>query len=174
MTLTDRLNKYLGQSPVVGADAYVAPSAELIGAVTIGERASIWPKVVVRADINEVVLGAGSNLQDGVIVHLSDDFGVHIGENCTVGHGAILHACTIEDECLIGMRATVMDGATIGKRSIIGAHSLVTAKTVIPPGSLVMGAPAKVVRVLSEKEQANIIYWAKKYQGIAKHVLAKK
>lgn len=170
MTLDERLSFFLGQTPTIGAGSYVAESAELIGAITLAERVNILPKVVIRADINSVTIGAGSNLQDGVIVHLSDDFPVEVGENCTIGHSAILHACKIENACLIGMRATIMDGAVIGEESIVGAHTLVTRGMKIPAGSLVLGTPARVVRKLTLEERKKISYWAAKYERMAAHL----
>lgn len=162
-----RLDHYLSQTPSVHASAYIATSAELIGAINIGAQSSIWPQCVLRGDINSIKIGKSTNLQDGTLVHLSNDYGVELQDYITVGHGAILHACLIEDECLIGMRATIMDGAVIGKRSLVGAHALVTTGTIIPEGSLVMGAPAKVIRELSTEEQAKLRAWAEKYMLVA-------
>lgn len=167
MTTEERLNKFLSQEPRIPDSAYVASGATIIGDVTLGEESSVWPACVLRGDINSIAIGDRTNLQDGTIIHLADDYGVFIGNDVTVGHGAIIHACHIEDECLIGMRATVMDGARIGSNSIVGAGSLVTAKTVVPPGSLAVGIPAKVVRTLSEEEQSKIKYWASKYTKVA-------
>jgi carbonic anhydrase/acetyltransferase-like protein (isoleucine patch superfamily) len=118
---------------------------------------------VLRGDINFIEIGEGSNIQDGAIVHLAEDLPVRVGKLVTVGHRAILHACVVEDECLIGMGATLLDGAVIGRGSIIGAHALVTKDTRIPPGSLVMGTPAKVVRELRPEEMAGIRKWADHY-----------
>ena len=110
-----------------------------------------------------IVIGPRSNIQDNAVIHLADDYGCYIGELVTVGHSAILHACTVKDEVLIGMGAIVLDGSVIGERSIIGAGALVTGGTIIPPGSLVLGSPAKVVRTLSLEEQLKIRSWADKY-----------
>ena len=118
-------------------------------------------------DINSIEIGEGTNIQDLAMVHLADDYGVKVGRYCTIGHSAIIHACEIGDECLIGMQATVLDGAVIGKNSIIGAHSLVTQGTIVPPGSLVMGVPGKVVKSLSPAQQADIRHWAEKYVKVA-------
>jgi carbonic anhydrase/acetyltransferase-like protein (isoleucine patch superfamily) len=167
MTLEERLETFLRQHPVVDESAYVAPGVVLIGAVEIGPKASVWPMCVLRGDIERIVIGEGSCIQDGTIVHLADDLGVHIGKYVTVGHAAMIHACTIEDECLIGMKATVLDGAVIGARSIVGAGAVVTKNMVVPPGSLVLGMPAKVVRSLSEEEQAQVRTWADKYVTVA-------
>jgi carbonic anhydrase/acetyltransferase-like protein (isoleucine patch superfamily) len=127
----------------------------------------VWPLCVLRGDINTIEVGEGSNIQDGTIVHLADDYGVRIGNYVTVGHAAMIHACTIEDECLIGMRATVLDGAVIGRRSIVGAGAVVTKGTIVPPGSLVLGMPAKVVKTLGEQEQAALRHWAEKYVRVS-------
>lgn len=167
MTLEERIETYLSQQPRIHDSALVAKSSVLTGAVVIGENSSVWPMCVLRADINTIEIGRGSNIQDGTIIHLADDHGVKIGDFVTVGHAAMIHACTIEDACLIGMRATILDGATIGKGSIVGAGALVTKGTEVPPGSLVMGMPAKVVRQLNEQEQADIRKLSQKYVQVA-------
>ncbi|MGF1449143.1 MAG: gamma carbonic anhydrase family protein [Opitutales bacterium] len=162
-----RLERFLGQEPRIDPSAYVAPCATVIGAVTLGPRSSVWPRSVLRADINSIEVGEGSNVQDGCVVHLANDYGVRIGAYVTVGHLAMIHACTIEDECLIGMHATVLDGAIIGRRSVIGAHTLVTKGMRVPPGSVVMGIPARVVKTLSDEDQAGLRHWADKYIKVA-------
>jgi len=167
MTLEDRLEKYLSRTPEVDPTAYVAPSAVVMGSVKIGPKASVWPTCVLRGDIEDIIIGEGSNVQDGTVVHLADDLAARIGRYVTIGHMAMIHACTIEDECLIGMKATVLDGAVIGKNSIIGAGAVVTKNTVVPPGSLVLGMPAKVVRQLSDDEKASLKPWAEKYIKVA-------
>ena len=149
--------------PEVHTSAFIAASADLIGRVTVAEEASIWYNVTLRGDINEIVIGPRSNVQDNAVIHLSDDFGTYLGEYVTVGHGAIIHAATVKDEVLIGMGSCILDGAVIGERSIIGANSLVTSGTVIPPGSLVMGSPARVVKTLDLVDQAKVRHWAEKY-----------
>lgn len=168
MTLAARLARHLDQKPAIHATAFVAPGAEVIGDVTLAEESSVWFQTVLRGDINRIVIGPRSNVQDGAVVHLADDYGTFVGELVTVGHKAILHACTVADEVLIGMGAIVLDGAEIGARSIVGAGALVTGGTKIPPGSLVLGAPAKVVRTLSLDEQAGIKVWAEKYVALAR------
>lgn len=152
-----------GISPTLHETAFIAPSADVIGRVTLHELTSIWYNATLRGDINEIVIGPKSNVQDNVVIHLADDYGCYVGELVTVGHSAILHACTVKDEVLVGMGAIVLDGAVIGERSIIGAGALVTGGTVIPPGSLVLGSPGKVVRTLSLDEQLKIRSWADKY-----------
>lgn len=165
--LNARLERHLRCTPQVDPSAYVAPGAIVMGDVRLAARSSVWPGAVLRGDIHEIRLGEGSNIQDGSVVHLADDYGAYIGAYCTIGHLAMIHACTLEDECLIGMKATVLDGAVIGRRSIVGAGALVTKGTIVPPGSLVLGMPAKVVRQLSPEEQADIRHWADKYVLVA-------
>lgn len=168
MDFPTRIQRFLGTPPNVHPSAYIAPGATVIGDVTIGEQASVWFSAVVRADINRIVIGPRSNIQDGAVVHLADDYGTFIGELVTVGHKAIVHACTVADEVLVGMGAIILDGAEIGARSIIGAGALVTGGKKIPPGSLVVGSPGKVVRQLSLDEQANIRVWADKYVEVSR------
>jgi len=152
----EHLARFLDKETEIPDSCRIAESAEIFGDVALGEGCSVWPKVVLRADIQSIRVGQGTNLQDGVIVHLADELGTSIGEFCTVGHGALLHACAIGDGCLIGMRATVLDGAEIGAGSLVGANSLVTQRTVVPPGSLVLGSPAKVIRELTGEERAGL------------------
>ncbi len=149
--------------PEIPDSAFIAASADVIGRVTLGEEASIWHNATLRGDINEITIGPRSNVQDNAVIHLADDFGCHVGELVTVGHSAILHACTVGDEVLVGMGACVLDGTVIGPRSIIGANALVTGGTIIPEGSLVLGSPAKVVKTLDLKDQLEIRKWAEKY-----------
>ncbi len=154
--------------PVLNAPAFVAASADLIGRVTLEEESSVWYNTTLRADIAPITIGKGSNVQDNSCLHVATDIGCHLGEYVTVGHSVTLHACTVEDKCLIGMGAVVLDGAVIGHGSIVGAHALVTKNTVIPPHSLVLGSPAKVVKTLGdEAEEANYKH-ALKYMGVAR------
>jgi carbonic anhydrase/acetyltransferase-like protein (isoleucine patch superfamily) len=146
----------------------VAPGADVVGDVTLAEESSVWFQAVLRGDINRIVIGPRSNVQDGAVVHLADDYGAFVGELVTVGHKAVLHACTIADEVLVGMGAIILDGAEVGARSIIGAGALVTGGTKIPAGSLVLGSPAKVVRSLSLDDQAGIKVWAEKYVALSR------
>jgi gamma-carbonic anhydrase len=157
------IESFAGISPTIHESCFVAASADVIGRVTLHEESSIWYNATLRGDINQIVIGPRSNVQDNVVIHLSDHFGCYVGERVTVGHSAILHACTVKDEVLIGMGAIVLDGAIIGERSIIGAGALVTGGTIIPPGSLVLGSPGKVVRTLSLDEQSQVKSWAEKY-----------
>lgn len=168
MTIQERLEKYLKQTPNIADAAFIAPCAEIHGAVTIGKNSSVFYKSVLRGDIQDIIIGKGTNVQDGSIIHTADDYPAIIGDYVTIGHGAIIHACTIGNECLIGMRATVLDGSVIGDHCLIAAGAVVTPNTVIPPGSMVMGAPAKVKRQLSEQEQQNLrVLWAEKYIYVA-------
>jgi carbonic anhydrase/acetyltransferase-like protein (isoleucine patch superfamily) len=160
-----------GFSPKIDPTAFVAASADVIGRVTLHEESSVFYQATLRGDINEIVIGPRSNVQDNVVVHLADDYGCYVGELVTIGHSAILHACTVKDEVLVGMGAIVLDGSVIGERSIIGAGALVTGGTIIPPGSLVLGSPAKVVRTLSLDEQAKVKTWAEKYVRVSRGFL---
>ena len=168
MTVHERLARHLGRSPDLSRAAFIAPTATVIGDVTLGAASSIWYGCVLRGDINAIVIGEGSNVQDGTIVHLADDHGVRVGAYTTIGHAAIIHACDIGDECLIGMGATVLDGARIGDGCIVGANALVTQRFVAPPGSMILGAPAKVVRPLRDEERRGLRRWAEKYIAVAK------
>jgi gamma-carbonic anhydrase len=161
--LDSQLNRHLCQQPVLGKGVYLARTAVVLGDVTLGDHASVWYNAVVRGDINRIVIGDRSNIQDNAVLHLADEFPCLVGRLVTVGHSAIVHACTVEDEVLVGMGATILDGAVIGSQSIIGANALVTQGARIPAGSLVLGAPARVTRALSAEERAGIKVWAEKY-----------
>lgn len=158
-------------APSLGMGVYVAPSADLIGDVRVGPESSIWYQCVLRADINRIEIGARTNIQDGTVIHVADRFGTKVGDWVTVGHRAVLHACTVEDEVLIGMGAIVLDGAVIGRRSIVGAATLVTAGMEVPPGSLVVGSPARILRTLSEDEQDRVRVWAERYVATTREYL---
>jgi len=170
-SLSDQLGAFLRKQPLLGKNVYIARGAVVVGDVTLGDGASVWYNAVLRGDINRIVVGEGSNIQDNSVLHLADEFPCLIGSYVTVGHSAIVHACTIGDECLIGMGAVVLDGAEIGPQCLIGAKSLVTQYTRIPAGSLVLGAPAKVARSLSLQERADLKYWAEKYVANAAYCL---
>ena len=158
-----QFDTFLRKTPKLGKGVYLAKTAVVFGDVTLGAHSSVWYGAVLRGDINRIVVGHHSNIQDNAVLHLADDFGCIVGNWVTVGHGAIVHACTVGDEVLVGMGAVILDGAVIGKQSLIGAKALVTQGTKIPPGSLVLGAPAKVVRKLSKEERAGLKWWAQKY-----------
>jgi len=168
MDLKQRLARHLGKKPDTAQAAFVAANATVLGDVTLGAHSSVWYGSVLRGDINSIEIGEGTNIQDLAMVHLADDYGVKIGRYCTIGHSAIIHACEIGDECLIGMGATILDGAKIGDHCIVGANSLVTQRFVAPPGSMILGSPAKVVRALTEKELLGLRAWAEKYVVVAK------
>lgn len=165
MQVNAQLNKFLGKDPKPGRGVFIAKTATVIGDVTLGSRSSVWFGAVLRGDINRIVVGHHSNVQDNAVLHVADDFPCILGNWVTVGHGAIVHACRVGDEVLVGMGAVILDGAVIGKQSLIGARALITQKTRIPPGSLVLGAPAKVVRPLTRDECRGLKWWAEKYVG---------
>jgi carbonic anhydrase/acetyltransferase-like protein (isoleucine patch superfamily) len=170
-SLDEQLDAFLRKQPVLGKDVYIARGAVVLGDVTLGDNASVWYNAVLRGDINRIVVGAGSNIQDNAVLHLADDFPCILGQYVTVGHSAIVHACAIGDECLIGMGAVILDGAELGEQCLVGAKALVTQHTKIPAGSLVLGAPAKVVRPLTAKERSGLKYWAEKYVANAAYCL---
>lgn len=144
-------------------DTFVAPTATIVGDVTIGAGSSVWYNAVLRGDMAAINIGEQTNIQDGCLLHVADGFPLVIGNYVTAGHGAILHGCTVEDGVLIGMGAIVLDGAVIGSGSIIGAGALITEGKVIPPHSLVVGVPGKVIRQLDDARAEGLITHAKKY-----------
>ena len=168
------LKKFLlpESQPALGADVFIAQGAVVLGAVEMGDHSSAWYGAVLRGDINRIVVGAQSNVQDGSVLHVSDDFPCVLGERVTVGHRAVVHACTVGDEVLVGMGAIILDGAQIGPRSTIAAGALVTKNIVIPEGSLVVGSPARVVRTLSREEQTANGRLALKYVEVSRRYLA--
>ena len=161
--LGSQFDTFLRKQPTLGQGVYLAKTAVVIGDVTLGDFSSVWYGAVLRGDINKIVVGHHSNIQDNSVLHLADDFPCILGNYVTVGHSAVVHACTVGDECLIGMGAVILDGAEIGEQSIIGARALVTQGTKIPPGSMVLGSPAKVVRPLTPEERQGLKWWAEKY-----------
>lgn len=146
------LYSFKEHSPEIGEGCFVAPSADVIGRVKLGANANLWYGVVARGDINDIVVGENTNIQDLTMLHVIEDRPLIIGSGVTVGHNAILHACTIEDNSLIGMGAIILDGAVIGKNSVVAAGSVVSPGKKFPPGSMIMGSPAKVVRELRPEE----------------------
>jgi len=147
---------FAGRSPEVHETAWIAPNASLIGKVRVHADASVWFGAVLRGDIDQIELGPGSNLQDNVVVHTEQGSPAIIGAGVSVGHGAVVHGCTIEDGCLIGMNATVLTRAVVGRDSLVAAGCVVLEGTVIPPRSLVAGVPGKVRRELSDEEVAGL------------------
>lgn len=146
-----------GIRPQLNEPSYVAASADIIGQVTLQRGSNVWYNTTLRGDVAPIEIGEGSNVQDNCCLHVDYAQGCKLGKYVTVGHSVTLHACTVEDACLIGMGAVVLDGAVVGHGSIVGAHALVTKGTIIPPRSLVLGSPAKVVKQLPlETEQSNI------------------
>jgi carbonic anhydrase/acetyltransferase-like protein (isoleucine patch superfamily) len=163
--------QYKSWSPTLKKGAWIAEGATVIGRTEIGEDSSIWFGVVVRGDVHHIKIGDRTSIQDLSMVHvthhkkedMSDGNPTIIGNDVTIGHRVMLHGCTIEDACLIGMSATILDGAVIGKESIVGAGSLVTKNKKFPPRSLIMGSPAKVVRELTDAEVEELYASAKRY-----------
>lgn len=146
--------------------AWIAPGAFIRGDVTLGEKVSIWYNAVLRADQESISIGKESNVQDNCVIHGDAGNNVVVGEQVTVGHGAILHGCTVEDRCLIGMNAVVLDHAVIGEGSIVGAGAVVASGTVVPPRSLVVGTPAKVKRTLTDEDVASNLENIEEYLGL--------
>ena len=167
MTVGERLQRFLARKPTLSNDVFIAPSASVIGDVRLGERSSVWYGCVLRGDINYIRIGRCTNVQDGTVIHLADDYPALVGDYVTIGHAAVVHACEVQDECLVGMNATILDGAVIGTRSIVAAGSLVPQGMEVPPGSLVAGVPARVRRNLSGQEQEGLKAWAEKYLKVA-------
>jgi carbonic anhydrase/acetyltransferase-like protein (isoleucine patch superfamily) len=150
--------------PRVHPTAYIDSSAQVIGDVEIGEESSVWMAVVIRGDVNRIRIGRRSNVQDGTIVHvMKDTHATAIGDHVTIGHAAVIHGCTVEDRCLIGMGTILLNGARIGAGSIVAAGTLVVEGMEVPPQSLVMGSPGKVKRALTDAEVAGIQMYADRY-----------
>jgi len=165
------LEAHLRKTPVIGRGVYIAPGAVVVGDVTLGDYSSVWHGAVLRGDINRIVVGHHTNIQDNAVLHLTGELPCVVGDYVTVGHAAVVHACIVGNEVLIGMGAVILDGAVIGEQSIVGAKALVTQGTQIPPGSLVLGVPARVVRQLTADERARFKVWADEYVRIAMYCL---
>jgi gamma-carbonic anhydrase len=164
---------HAGKRPMLGREVFLAETCAVIGDVVIGDESSIWYGTVIRGDVMPIRIGARTSVQDNTVVHVTSGFsGTTIGDDCTVGHAAIIHACTVEDFCLIGMGAILLDGARIGRGSLVGAGALVTPGTDIPPNSLVLGSPARVKRAIDDKEREQIAYGATHYVELARRYLA--
>ena len=158
------IRSYRGRTPQIPVSAYIDPDAVIIGDVTIGELSSVWPGVVIRGDVNWIRIGARTNIQDGSVLHvMKDTHPLVLGDAVTIGHGVILHGCTIESSVLIGMGSILLNGAKIGSGSIVAAGTLVPEGAVVPPGSLFMGHPGKLRRALTPEDQASIEAYAARY-----------
>lgn len=158
------IRPFLGVEPCFDDSNFIAPSADVIGDVKLGKGASIWFNATVRGDVHWIRIGEASNIQDNAVVHVTNRVSpTRIGDGVTVGHSAVVHGCTVEDNVLVGIGAVILDDAVIGRDSIVGARALVTGRTVIPAGSLVLGSPAKVARRLSPEEIASIAGYKENY-----------
>jgi gamma-carbonic anhydrase len=167
------IRAFAGKRPLLDPSVFVAESAAVIGDVEIGPESSIWYGTVVRGDVMPIRIGARTSIQDNAVIHVtSGRYGTTIGNDCTIGHAAIIHACIVEDDCLIGMGAILLDGARIGRGSLVGAGALVTPGTDIPPGSLVIGSPAKVKRSINAAEREQIAFGAAHYVELTRRYLA--
>jgi carbonic anhydrase/acetyltransferase-like protein (isoleucine patch superfamily) len=156
---------------LLGEGHFIAPNSAVIGDVTLHDRASVWFCCVLRGDADSIVIGAGSNIQDGTVIHADQGFPTHVGENVTVGHNAMIHGCTIGDGSLVGINAVVLNGAKIGKGCLIGANALVTEGMEIPDGSMVLGSPAKIRKTFTEEERAVLGLNAEHYVANAQRYL---
>lgn len=159
---------YNGVTPKIDDNAFVAANAVVTGDVEIGADSGIWYGCVMRGDVNSIRIGQGTNIQDGTVVHVSRPFGTVIGDRITIGHMALIHACTLEDDCFIGMKATVMDGAVVGKGALVAAGALVTPGKQIPAGQMWAGAPAKYIRDVNDKDREMMNYTQPNYEKLAK------
>jgi len=157
------IRAYKGKRPSLGARAWVDTSAQVIGAVELGEDASVWMNTVIRGDVNRIRLGARTNVQDNCVLHVTAQHPTVLADDVTVGHSVTLHGCTIEKLCLVGIGAIVLNGAVVGEESIVAAGALVPEGMQVPPRSVVMGAPAKVRREVSEDERASLRRYAENY-----------
>jgi carbonic anhydrase/acetyltransferase-like protein (isoleucine patch superfamily) len=173
------IRPYKGVTPRIGANAYIDPAALVIGDVELGEDASLWPFAVARGDVHYIRIGARTNDQDGAVLHVTHygdftpgGFPLIVGADVTIGHGAIVHACTVMDACLIGMNATVLDGAVVNRHSMIGAGALVTPGKVVGEGELWVGSPARRVRALSVEEIDRLYYSAQHYVRLKNNYMA--
>lgn len=171
MELEKRLDTYLAQKPKLGKNVYIARGAIVVGDVALGDHSSVWYNAVLRGDIERIVVGKYTNIQDNAVLHLDDDLPCIVGDYVTIGHSAIVHACTVGDESLIGMGSVILDGAVIGRQCLIGAKALVTMGTQVPDGSLVLGAPARIVRTLTDEERRKLRPSAEKYAANSAYCL---
>lgn len=147
---------------------FIAEGARVVGDIEMGKNCSVWFNAVIRADNHNIIIGEGTNIQDNVVLHVDKDDILRIGSNVTIGHGAIVHGCTISDNCIIGMGSIIMNGAVVGKNCIVGAGALVTEGTVIPDNSIVVGSPCKKIKDVSREGEEQIAHSAKHYIELAK------
>lgn len=161
------IQSFLKYYPQIHNTCFVADNATIIGNVIIAEQSSIWFQAVIRADKEQIIIGKGTNIQDHVTLHTDPNYRLTIKDNVTIGHRAIVHGATIEDEVLIGMGATILNGAIIGKHSIIGANALIPEGCVIPEGSIVVGCPGKIIKQITPQQIQMIQQNAKEYQQLA-------
>jgi carbonic anhydrase/acetyltransferase-like protein (isoleucine patch superfamily) len=167
------VRRYSGKSPRLGEGVFIAETAMVIGDSRVGDGSSIWYSAVVRGDQMPIRIGRHTSIQDGTVVHVTSGVaGTIVGDYVTVGHNVTLHACTVEDDCIIGMGSIILDRSVIGRGSIVGAGALVTPGTIVPPGSMVLGAPARVKRPVTEEERAWIASSAQHYVELTRRYLA--
>ena len=159
------------KKPLIHPSCFVAPSADVVGDVVVEENSTIWFGAVLRADNDKITVGSGSNIQDGVIIHVDPGKPCRVGENCVVGHRAVLHGCVLQDQCLVGIGAIILNDAVVGKNCLVGAGALVTEGKILEPGHLYMGVPAKKIRPLSQQEIDGILINARGYQARGKRYL---
>lgn len=165
------IHEFMNNKPNIADDVFLAPGSQIIGNITIGKGCSIWHNATLRADIGTIIIGEYTNIQDNAVVHIEYDYPTIIGNGVTIGHGAIIHGCTINDNCLIGMGAIILNGAVIGENSLIGAGALITEHKEIPPNSLVIGIPGKILRKLTEEEIEKLKESAKEYYNLSRFYL---
>ena len=158
------IESYEGMVPEIHEEAFVHASSVVIGRVEVGRDSTLWPNTTLRGDDGKIIIGERTSIQDNTVIHMTENLSnTQIGDQVTVGHGVVLHGCHVGNNVIVGMGSTLLDNAVIGENSIVGANSLVTANKTFPPGSLIMGSPAKVVRPLNEKELSWIEYSWKRY-----------
>lgn len=162
----ENVRKRINMKPKIGSNVLVTENATVMGDVTLGDDVSIWYNVVIRADVEKIVIGDGSNVQDGTVIHVTKDkYPTILGKEVTVGHNAMLHGCTIEDNVLVGIGAIILDNVVVGRDSIVAAGALLTPGKKFPPRSMIMGSPAKAVRELSDEEIKGVANYAERYIG---------
>lgn len=162
------LYSFKGKTPKLGKGVYLAPGAHVVGQVTLGDEVSVWFNTVIRADVDTITVGEGTNIQDGTVVHCDAGFPTQIGKNVTIGHSCVIHGCEIGDDCLIGMGSAILNGAKLGPGCVVGAGSLITEGKEFPAGSVIMGRPAKVVRPTEQRDEERIAAGAAHYRRNAR------